>query len=251
MITVMTWILLALVMTMNPISDSDHSSDHISVPGNNFDEDHDPEYPKIEPLSDSSDSDLSSDKGDDNSALENLEGANPPEALSEPAASVQVASQPVAVASVDSDAVASRERAPAAGERAPRDVSFRDTHSREVFPVPGLGELRYYPQHKHITAFCGKRTCEHAPDCRMQRTVAPKGGSSGRASGRPIGLLIAWLRQSNQYDHATGHKHSYRISLEDRQDARRFLESLPNWRDFARFERELADGEPSEPQKSH
>ena len=222
-------------------SDSDRNSD-ISVPGNNFDEDHDPENPEIEPLSESSDSDWGSDTRDDNS------GAQPPDALSEPAASVQVAPQPV-VASVDSDVVAPRERAPAAREGDRRRFGFRDTHSIEVFPIPGLGELRFYPQHNHITAFCGKRTCEHAPDCRMQRTVAPKGGSSGRSSGRPIGLLIAWLRQSDKFDHADGHKHSYRISLEERQDARTYFESLPNWRDFARFEREVADGEPSEPLK--
>ncbi len=81
----------------------------------------------------------------------------------------------------------------------------------------------------------------------MQRTVAPKGG---RASGRPIGLLVAWLQKAKNYDHASGHKHSCIITREDRVSARSFFETLPNWREFAQFERELADGEPSEPIKS-
>lgn len=230
-------------------SDVDHSgdSDHVSI-SSNIDKDSDKNDQKSESdakVPDISDSDWDSETGDIAGETAGLSDAvsvgNPMHDPDE--RPVELEAERIGDDAVV--AVVPRPRPPASNhERIP---GYRDHYSREIFDIPNLGQLRYYPQHQNITAFCGLRTCEHQPDCRMQRAVAPKGG---RASGRPIGLLVAWLQKAKDFDHASGHKHSCVITMEDRVSARSFFETLPNWREFAQFERELADGEPSEPIKS-
>lgn len=124
----------------------------------------------------------------------------------------------------------------------------RDTQNHEVFDLGNLGEIRYYPAHKIMIAFCGQRSSEHAPDCRMQRTTAPKGDLP--SGGRPIGHLIAWLQQGSNFDCACSHKHAALISLEQRKSARAYFQTLPNWERFAAFERPQRPSEPSEPARS-
>ena len=132
------------------------------------------------------------------------------------------------------------------GRKPPASGGVRDMVSRDVFVVPGVGQLRYYPQTEQIVAFCPLQVTRHQPDCRITRTVAPK---TARASGRPIGLLIAWMQKCEEYDHALGHKHSCKPSLQERQAARSLFETIPGWQEFASHEKPSPNGEASEPNK--
>lgn len=161
------------------------------------------------------------------------------------------APEPAHVSGMQADAVEPPpppvpDEAPRRNPAGPRAGGERDMDSKEIISIGRFGELRYYPQHGHITAFCDLRSSFHAPDCRLQRTVQPK---SDRASGRPIGLLVAWLQQCGSYDHATGHKHGCKPTLQDRRNAREYFNTLPGAQEFSQYERPARPGDPEEPNR--
>ena len=133
------------------------------------------------------------------------------------------------------------------GPRAPRPTGGkRDMESREIFELPGIGQLRFYPQLQAIAAFCPHRNGRHAPDCRIQRTVNPK---SSKASGRPIGHLVSWLQNAGQFEHAAAHKSGFKPSFEERKKARALFESLPESETFGLFEKDPVNPDEREPHK--
>ncbi len=148
-------------------SDGDHSghSDHDSISSNmHKDPDKDDQKSESEAkVPDISDSDWDSETGDIAG-----ETAGPSDAVSvgnlvhnpdEPPVAPAVESVEIEAGRIGDDAVVTVPRAPASThERIP---GFRDLYSREIFDIPNLGQLRYYPQHQHITALCALRTCEH------------------------------------------------------------------------------------------
>lgn len=132
---------------------------------------------------------------------------------------------------------------PTATARAPRGPTTRSTLNRDIFDVPGLGELRYYILTDTMTAVC---SCHPGGECRRSATTAPQ----RRGSGRPIGHLIAWLQQGHEYDSRNRHVHECRPSLSDRQAARRFFQGLPGSDEFSAFEKEKSSRtDPDEPVK--
>ncbi|CAE7797910.1 unnamed protein product [Symbiodinium sp. CCMP2456] len=141
------------------------------------------------------------------------------------------------------DAAAGAARAPAARDR------HEDFDKTEV-EVPGFGRLRYYKhrEQKQIIAVCGLHK-----DCRMMRSLtrnpnARLPDTSLFGQGRPLGLVIAWLKC--QHEHATqrDHIHKFHVDFQARQDARVwFLENVPEAAQWADLEREQADGEGEEP----
>lgn len=105
--------------------------------------------------------------------------------------------------------------------------------SRYVFSLPNeMGSLRYYHATGAMVAFCPFGRCSHTSDCRKQSTCLP----SGKRSGRPIGLLVAWLELANEHSAKTTHVHSCRPTFEQRKRAREWFMSLPDAANFADFE---------------
>ena len=131
--------------------------------------------------------------------------------------------------------------APAAGVR----VQDRSAANRTVFLIPDVGELRYYSKTHQISAFCPFRKDRHANDCRKSASTNP---AQGRVSGRPIGMLIAWLELASECDCKMTHVHACVPTLAQRQAARRRFQSLPGWEAFAANEKPREnDREPEEP----
>ena len=126
--------------------------------------------------------------------------------------------------------------------RTDRAVASRSTANRDVFNIPGLGQLRYYHQSGTISAVCPVHASH---DCRRSATTMP----TKRGSGRPIGHLIAWLQLAESCSCRTSHVHSCRPTLEQRQAAREYFEKLDGHETFGQFERPRASGEPNEPRE--
>ena len=141
------------------------------------------------------------------------------------------------------DAAAGAARAPAARDR------HEDFDKTEV-EVPGFGRLRYYKhrEQKQIIAVCGLHK-----DCRMMRSLTrnPNARLPNTAlfgQGRPLGLVIAWLKCQHEHETQQDHIHKFHVDLQARQDARVwFLENVPEAAQWADLEREQADGEEEEP----
>ena len=112
--------------------------------------------------------------------------------------------------------------------------------SRDVFVLPNaLGTLRYYHGTKSMQAFCpwGREYDVHESDCRKSATCNPQ----RRGSGRPIGLLVAWLQAHKDFATKHEHVHTCKPSLQQRRDARAFFMQLPEAAEFARFEKPKAN----------
>ena len=70
-----------------------------------------------------------------------------------------------------------------------------------IFSIPGLGDLRFNAKALTITAHCQKHAAEF---CRKEKII--KAGEGSRVGqGRPIGLLVQWLRDAEQHDGAYSH----------------------------------------------
>lgn len=132
------------------------------------------------------------------------------------------------------------EREPVAVDR-PLGVS-RSNLNRTVFLVGTFGELHYYHLSEQMVAFCSLRTSSHE-GCRKQMTTNPQ----RRGSGRPIGMLVAWLQKAHLHDSKYSHIHSAVPTYQDRLDARKYFESLPGSEHFSTFERPKKIHEDSEP----
>ncbi len=129
------------------------------------------------------------------------------------------------------------------GEPHERAAFTRSTANREVFTIPGLGELRYYFQTGAMAAVCTRHSQD---DCRKTATTMPV--RSG--SGRPIGHLVGWLQLCKEFDSRTQHVHNCRPTLQQRQSARAFFESLPGAEMFLEHEkRKSRTTDPNEPLK--
>ena len=133
------------------------------------------------------------------------------------------------------------ERAVAHIER-PVGIS-RSTINRAVFEVEAWGEIHYYHLTQQMVAFCSLRHSTH-PACRKQMTTNP---TRGRASGRPIGSLVAWLKLSGEHDSKGAHVHCAIPTWQERTDARRYFMTLDGSEAFAKYEKEKKAGEDPEP----
>ena len=114
-----------------------------------------------------------------------------------------------------------------------------------VFILPGYGDIRYNLTHEFMLANCRRQG--HGQGCKRQRTVKLSTNLARLGQGRPIGLLIAWLLQSEQHDSKHSHCAAGSFSFEARQQARVFFASLPNSADFLQFERATLPNEENEP----
>ena len=142
---------------------------------------------------------------------------------------------------------------PAAAVAAARAPAARDRHEdfdKTEVEVPGYGRLRYYKhrEQKQIIAVCGLHK-----DCRMMRSLTrnPNARNQDTAlfgQGRPLGLVVAWLKCQHEHDSQQDHIHRFHTDFHARQDARVwFLENVPDAAQWADLEREQADGEGEEP----
>ena len=135
-----------------------------------------------------------------------------------------------------------------AAARAPRAPPASDPIPGELFDVAGLGSVRYYPHANKLMAVCRRH-----PDCRITRSTLSSEFQTRnfRGQGRPIGRLVAWLQKQNEEQFSDAHKHIHNCvpSLQERQAAREFFQSLPHGRDYAlRAERRPRENEPEEPE---
>ena len=140
----------------------------------------------------------------------------------------------------------------AAGEGRPR----RAPRPTTVVVLPdGLGEIRYNSEQKNFVAICRNRAHAAASEaeCKKTRTSNPASRSlTNPHQGRPLGLLVGWLRCGHQ--HATGANHKAAISplctnrVERDASRRWFYEHCSGARDISRFEREKHEDEGSEPE---
>ena len=123
----------------------------------------------------------------------------------------------------------------------------RSNANRAVYVLPDDGgEIHYYYTTGTMVAFCKHRNGLHSSGCRKSATTEPK----QRGSGRPLGLLTAWLRCSDDYDSKTSHVHSCLPSLQERQSAGAFFNSLDGSQSISRFEaKKKNEADPDEPVK--
>ena len=151
-----------------------------------------------------------------------------------------------------------------AGEEPGKDNAARSGHSaprprrpdfaKSEFTVGLYGKLRVYKHTGVLVAICGN---PNHLDCRMERKLAAhpsvKSPNTARAGqGRPLGLLVHWLKSQFQYKTHAAHIHSFKHSHDLRLEARNwFLDSLPpgDKEEILSLERPRRDGEDSEPQK--
>ena len=142
----------------------------------------------------------------------------------------------------DADAALARREGAVAVQRV---AGPRDRESTQVFETSD-GTLRYYPQHKYVTAFC-----KHHFECRRSRTVKGKDDartSLQRGQGRCVGALAAWLELHHQFASAHDHVHQCMPTATQRVEARERLYTMRGGEDFARScERPQREGEDLEP----
>lgn len=125
----------------------------------------------------------------------------------------------------------------AASASSPRPASSkpkpRDRISAESLSIPGCGVIRYLPATSVLIA-----ACDHPGhgDCRRQKTVSASNTNTpkGQGQGRPLGFLVAWLREQCNHDDRAKHVR-FNPSLAQRQNARQWL-----------FSHDLAGAEASE-----
>ena len=170
--------------------------------------------------------------------------APPHAAAAEPEPSAPVALRPAAPG--DADRADGGALAPAevpGADRVPRGP--KDMHSTVHFRIPE-GILRFYPQHKIITAFCNQHE-----NCRRSRTVVANSAcktAMQKGQGRPAGMLMAWLQLGDAFPTTYAHVHESEPTAGERLAARENLYALTGGKDFAeKAERPLRPGEADEP----
>ena len=135
--------------------------------------------------------------------------------------------------------------APPAAKAAPREpVRGRiKTVQEETIQVWSYGELRYNSNTNTIRAFC---TClAHSQPCSKQRSLV---AGKRKGQGRPIGYLVAWLR--DQDSHASKEEHVWMSGVHKNFDlrlkAREDFSALPGARAWLDKERARTAEEPHE-----
>ena len=151
-----------------------------------------------------------------------------------PDADGSVANHAASSAAGDTAEVAPPE--PALGSE--RHQAQRDMHP-DVIKISALGELRYHKKTKNIVAHCSA----HEDDCRRSRTTV--GNSRRPGQGRPIGLLVAWLRDPDSHGEGRFLVHNHA----DRKAAREYYNKLPGAEQFGNNERKQDAGEEEEPKQ--
>lgn len=143
------------------------------------------------------------------------------------------------------DPAAAKSEEPSPKQRAAPQPHTRSVENREVFVLPdNKGSLRFYHLSSSMVAFCPEGRCRHDGDCRRSATCNPL----RRGSGRPIGMLVAWLTQTNDYPDKRSHVNLCRPSLAERQAARRYFLGLPGAEEFAKeYEKSSPQGVHQEP----
>lgn len=107
--------------------------------------------------------------------------------------------------------------------------------------VPG-GELKFFPSSNEFYAIC-KATPRHLPRCVLTRTRNERPGNPSQ--GRPLGLLMAFLKQGHMHDTKDAHKFMFDNSYQARLDARTELMGIEGSQELFRQERPLS-GEPND-----
>ena len=159
----------------------------------------------------------------------------PPSSSSQPDISLEALAPPVPVPPAPP--------APARAARAARAGASRSTLNVTVMQVEDHGEIHYHHISGLMQAFC--RHPGHEPDCRKGATTEPK----GRASGRPLGLLVSWLLQRDAYNSKAEHAHSFRQTYAARVEAREYFKTLPDSERFLGYEKQRRGRSPEEPER--
>ena len=116
-----------------------------------------------------------------------------------------------------------------------------------VFPLPeARGEIHFSFSGSYLRAHCWT----HGDACRRQRTVRASDALGREGQGRPIGLLMSWLRRANTVASADEHvaMRAASFSQHERMEARAYFYSLPNGQAWAEeHERRRRSRETDEP----
>lgn len=103
--------------------------------------------------------------------------------------------------------------------------------TEQVLIIPGFGDLRYNPKSKALVAHCNH--CKHG-DCRRQRTSvlgksAALFGAAANGQGKPLGLLMAWLLEQNDFRTRREHVSNSLVPLRHnkRVEGRNYLKNIP------------------------
>jgi hypothetical protein len=110
-----------------------------------------------------------------------------------------------------------------------------------------IGCLKYGEAQCVLSAHCWVDGCAHGL-CRMDRTAKGSTSRAYAARGRPIGLLIAWLRRGIMYGSREDHFASrHGISFQERSEAREWAMAQPELAAMLAKERAPRPGEGDEP----
>jgi hypothetical protein len=122
------------------------------------------------------------------------------------------------------------------------------------FRGDGLGQLKFDPATKQITAHCNFPS--HGRLCRLRRTV--NGNARNAAAGRPAGLLIAWMGAASSFKTYKLHQEAggkpfvplhAELNIVHRGQARVWAETIPELAGaLAELERPAGRDEAAEPE---
>ena len=118
------------------------------------------------------------------------------------------------------------------------------THTEEKIELGDIGSLVWYPHQKILVAHCG-RSCHE--DCRRQRSLEPHESVLRQGQGRPLGLLVAWLKESVEHDTRMSHVKYCTPSFAKRKAAREWFARLSGAQKFLDAERPKREAEGDEP----
>ena len=114
-----------------------------------------------------------------------------------------------------------------------------------AMPIVGYGFLRYNSTSNFLRAHC--QHPNHGKNCMRRRSVEPNASRPGQ--GRPIGLLICWLKSGGNYPSHKEHVAASAASYPHRLAARNWFHSLRNAAEFESKERPCEPAEGAEPRK--
>ena len=128
-----------------------------------------------------------------------------------------------------------------------RSVTTRHRTGTEVkIQVHDYGELVYYPKQNRIDAFCRNPTHMESA-CRRSRTLKASDSVNREGQGRPLGLLVAWLRKGTSCESQHFHTRHCIVSFAERKAAREWFSQLAGSESFTSVERARREGESEEP----